>query len=82
MVPDTEFTSRWIEIETVIKRTQQWSSSQGLVADYNRELARIKNKELGSEVMQQYKLVLEGMMLLLQKTENAGQALNYGVFIV
>jgi hypothetical protein len=73
MVSDTEFKSQWTDIENVIRRTQTWILSKGCSSDYSNELERIKKVDLGSEVMQQYTLLLEGMMLLLKKTDNEGQ---------
>jgi hypothetical protein len=72
-VSDTEFASQWADIEIVMKRTQQWILPQGCSADYSQELERIKNLDLGSKIMQEYKLVLEGMMILLKNTENEGK---------
>jgi hypothetical protein len=71
-VSDTEFLSEWTDIENVIKRTQAWIFSKGVSIDYNQELKKIKDKELGTEAMHQYKLLLEGMMVLLKNTENEG----------
>jgi hypothetical protein len=73
MVSDTEFLSEWRDIENVIKRTQAWILSKGVLIDYIKELEKIKDKELSTEAMHQYKLLLEGIMFLLKNTDNEGQ---------
>jgi hypothetical protein len=73
LVSDTEFTSQWTDIENVIRRTQAWILSKGFLIDYNQELRKIKDKDLDTEAMHQYKLLLEGIVLLLKNTEDEGQ---------
>lgn len=72
-VTDTEFTSRWKDIEIAIKRTQAWISSQGFSVNYEKQLEKIKKLELGSEDMEKYRLILEGMMYLLKKSNIEGK---------
>lgn len=72
-VTDTEFTTRWKDIEIVIKRTQAWISSQGFSVNYEKKLAKIKKLELGSEDMDKYRVILEGMMHLLKNSDIDGK---------
>jgi hypothetical protein len=72
-VSDTEFTSQWTNIESVIKRTQAWVSLQGFPTNYESELTRIQNIALNSEVKDEYKQLLDGMMCLLKSAEYEGR---------
>lgn len=72
-VTDTEFASRWKDIETALQRTRAWISSHVSPVNYERELEKIKDLELSSEDMNKYKPLLEAMMYLLKNRENEGQ---------
>ncbi|XP_062618762.1 uncharacterized protein LOC134280370 [Saccostrea cucullata] len=69
-VPDTEFTTAWNNLKIIIPRTQAFVRSNGISADYERELENIERSDFGLSDMEKYKTLLEGILCILKRQEN------------
>ncbi|XP_056017067.1 neuronal cell adhesion molecule-like [Ostrea edulis] len=63
-VSDTDFQSRWKEIETILLRVQKFMTSNGNKVDYMKELAQIADKDIGCEDMLKFRILLDAMIKL------------------
>ena len=73
VVTDPVFKYRRTELVNILQRTEAYMTSKGKNVSYVKELEKIENTSFGYDDMEKFKVLLQGMIEISEKTESTGK---------